>query len=67
MIVLFKIQTRNRYLLSKVRTYHYTQHNEPEPQDKKKNIAVNEVLDLSKIQTQNLCFLGEVRAYQDAT
>ena len=67
MIVLFKIQTRNPYLLSKVRTYHYTQHNEPEPQDKKKNIAVNEVLDLSKIQTQNLCFLGEVRAYQDAT
>ena len=33
----------------------------------KKNIAVNEVIDLSKIKTQNLCFLGEVRAYQDAT
>ena len=34
---------------------------------KKKYIAVNEVIDLSKIQTRNLCFLGEVRTYQDAT
>ena len=34
---------------------------------KKKYIAVNEVIDLSKIQTRNLYFRGEVRAYQDAT
>ena len=37
MIGLSKIQTRNPYLLSKVLTYHYTQHNEPEPQDEKKH------------------------------
>ena len=34
---------------------------------KKNNIALNEVIDLSKIQTRNPCLLGEVRAYQDAS